>query len=223
MNNSDLTQRFPPELTRGFDVYDRIKSEGIELGSFDDNVVSLSNAKIAGAVIHSSGLVYLSGTSGGSLPMNDDTDRINHGIAGAQMAADTLIRRLHWVLSCGGEGDLNDVLYTIKVLGMVVSPGGGSSSSAPVITNGFSFRWHTIFGGPQSLLAVEGVDPGGFSGMHARSAIGGFDGLFSIEAEIILAIQPALASQIIQNRGWLFPLPPTMLSKVISSRSKNIR
>ena len=223
MDNKELTQRFPAELSRGFNVYDRIESQGIKLGSFDDNVVSLANAKIAGAVIHSSGLVYLSGTSGGSLPMSDNPDRINHGIAGAEMAADTLIRRLHWVLSCGGEGDLNDVLYTIKVLGMVVSPGGGSSSSAPAITNGFSFRWHTIFGGPQSSLALEGVDPGGFSGLHARSAIGGFDGLFSIEAEIIVAIQPELASMIIENRGWLFPLPPAMLSKVLSSRAKTMQ
>lgn len=222
MNNRNLTQRFPPELARGFNVYERIESAGLDLGSFDENVVTLSNAKIAGAVIHSSGLVYLSGTSAGSLPMNNDPERIQHGVAGAQTAADTLIRRLHWVLNCGGEGDLNDVLYTIKVLGMVVSPGGGVSNSAPVVTNGFSFRWHSIFGGPQSDQAAEGVDPGGFSGIHARSAIGGFDGSFSIEAEIIVAIPPELASAIIENRGWLFPLPPAMLSKVISWRSKNI-
>ena len=222
MNNENLNQQIPPELARGFDVYDRIKLEGLDLGSFDDNVLSLSNAKIAGAVIHSSGLVYLSGTSGGSLPMNDDSERINHGIQGARMAADTLIRRLHWVLSCGGEGNLNDVLYTIKVLGMVVSPGGGVTRSAPAITNGFSFRWHSIFGGPQSPNAVDGVDPGGFSGIHARSAIGGFDGSFSIEAEIIVAIQPKLASNIIENRGWLFPLPPSMLAKIVLWHSKNI-
>jgi hypothetical protein len=156
-------------------VYDRIKSEGLDLGSFTDNVVTLSKAKIAGAVIHSSGLVYLSGTSGGSLPMNDDADRIIHGIDGARMAADTRIQRLHWVLSCGGEADLNDVLYPIKVMRMVVSPGGGTSKSAPAVTNGFSLRWHSIFGGPKSSIAVNRVDPGACSGIHARSAIGGFD------------------------------------------------
>ena len=116
----------PDEMRRSFDVYDRIREIGIPLGSFDEDVVSLQGAGIAGVIVHESGLVYLSGTSGGIYPMNDDEERIKHGIQGAQDAADTLIRRLHWALSCGGEGDLNDVLYTVKALGMVVSPGGGA-------------------------------------------------------------------------------------------------
>jgi hypothetical protein len=208
----------PNELRRSFDVYDRIKELGIPLGRFDENVVSLANAGIAGAVIHESGLVYLSGTSGGKLPMNDDEDRIKHGFQGAQDCADSMIRRLHWILSCGGEGDLNDVLYTVKALGMVVSPGGGAASAGPPVTNGFSFRWHSVFGGPRSSYAQNGIDSGGFSGIHARSAIGGFDGRFSIEPEIIVAIPPALARDIILNRGWLFPLPPVMLDKVNAAR-----
>ena len=60
----------------------------------------------------------------GTYPMNDDEDRIAHGFQGAQDAADHQIKRLHWGLSAGGEGDLNDVLYTVKALGMVVTPGG---------------------------------------------------------------------------------------------------
>ena len=36
--------------------------------------------------------------------MNDDDDRVSHGRDGAREAADVLIRRLHWTLSCGGEG-----------------------------------------------------------------------------------------------------------------------
>ena len=60
----------PSELKRNFDVYDRIKEQGLQLGTFDDNVVSLANAGIAGVVFQESGLVYLSGTSGGTLPMN---------------------------------------------------------------------------------------------------------------------------------------------------------
>ena len=150
--------------------------------------------------------------------MSDDEAHIQHGYEGAQQSADTLIRRLHWALSCGSEGDLNDVLYTVKALGMVVSPGGGVSSAAPAVTNGFSFRWHSVFGGGKSDFAVDGVDPGGFAGVHARSAIGGFDGLFSIEPEIIVAIPPALAQDIIRSRGWLFPLPPVMLEKVKARR-----
>ena len=121
----------PDELRRNFDVYDRIRELGIPLGSFDEDVVSLAGAGIAAAVVHESGLVYLSGTSAGTYPMNDDAERIEHGFQAAQDTADTIIRRLHWTLSCGGEGDLNDVLYTVKALGMVVSPGGGASGAAP--------------------------------------------------------------------------------------------
>ncbi len=208
----------PVELRRDYNVYDRIKSLGIDLGTFEDNVVSLAGAPIAGAVIHESGLVYLSGTAGGKLPMNDDEERIKHGQDGARAAADTLIRRLHWALSCGGEGDLNDVLYTVKALCMVVSPGGGAFGSAPAVAHGFSFRWQSVFGGGRSDFAVNGVDPAGFAGVHARSAVGGFDGRFSIEPEIIVAIPPALARDIIRNRGWVFPLPPVMLEKVKAMR-----
>ena len=204
----------PDEMRRNFNVYDRIRSLNISLGTFEENVVSLAGAGIAAAVIHESGLLYLSGTAGGIYPMNDDEERIIHGRKGAQDAADVLIRRLHWALGCGGEGDLNDVLYTVKALGMVVSPGGGSTSAGPPVTNGFSFRWHSVFGGGQSDFAQNGSDAGGFAGVHARSAIGGFDGRFSIEPEIIIAIPPTLAREIILNRGWVFPLPPTMLEKV---------
>ena len=208
----------PDELRRSFDVYDRIRELGISLGSFSEDVVSLEGAGIAAAVVHESGLVYLSGTSAGTYPMNDDSERIEHGVQAAQDTADRLIRRLHWTLSCGGEGDLNDVLYTVKALGMVVSPGGGASGAAPAVTNGFSFRWHSVFGGPRSAYAKDGIDPGGFAGIHARSAMGGFDGKFSIEPEIIVAVPPALTREIITNRGWVFPLPPAMLNKVRSAR-----
>ena len=208
----------PDELRRSYDVYDRVRELGIPLGSFDEDVVSLEGAGIAAAVVQESGLVYLSGTSAGTYPMNDDAARIEHGFQAAQDTADRLIRRLHWTLSCGGEGDLNDVLYTVKALGMVVSPGGGASGAAPAVTNGFSFRWHSVFGGPRSDYAEDGVDPGGFAGIHARSAMGGFDGKFSIEPEIIVAIPPALAREIIKNRGWVFPLPPVMLDKVKATR-----
>jgi hypothetical protein len=49
--------------------------------------------------------------------------------------------------------------------------------------------------------------------------MGGFDGKFSIEPEIIVAVPAALAHQIIMNRGWVFPLPPVMLDKVRAARS----
>lgn len=208
----------PHELRRTYDVYERIRALSLSLGSFETDVVSLANAGIAGVVLHESGLVYLSGTTAGTLPMNDDEERLTHGTQAGRQVADVLIKRLHWALSCGGEGDLNDVLYTVKALGMVVSPGGGAFRGAPAVVNGFSFRWHTVFGGPRSDYAQNGVDAGGFSGVHARSALGGFDGRFSIETEIIVAIPAALAREIIQTRGWLFPLPPAMLDKVKARR-----
>ena len=208
----------PNELRRNFNVYDRIRELQIPLGSFETDVVSIANANIAGVVLQESGLVYLSGTTGGTLPMNDSEDRIKHGQDGGRQVTDTLIKRLHWALSCGGEGDLNDVLYTVKALGMVVSPGGGAFAGAPAVVNGFSFRWHSVFGGPRGDYAQNGLDPGGFSGIHARSALGGFDGRFSIETEIIVAVPPALTRDIIHNRGWLFPLPPVMLEKVKAGR-----
>ena len=208
----------PHELRRTFDVYDRMRTLQLPLGSFETDVVSLANAGIAGVVLHDSGLVYLSGTTGGTLPMNDDEERLKHGQQAGQQVADTLIKRLHWALSCGGEGDLNDVLYTVKALGMVVSPGGGAFRGAPTVVNGFSFRWHSVFGGPRSDYAQNGIDAGGFSGVHARSALGGFDGRFSIETEIIVAIPSALARDIMSQRGWLFPFPPIMLDKVKALR-----
>lgn len=213
----------PDELRRDFDVYQRIDELGIALGSFEEDVTSLAGAGIAHAVTHESGLVYLSGIGGGTYPMNDDPARIEHGRAGARDAADVLIRRLHWALSCGGEGNLNDVLYTVKALGMVVSPGGGATSSGPPVTNGFSFRWHSVFGGPSGDYAQNGVDPGGFAGIHARSAIGGFDGRFSIEPEIIVAIPGPLAREIIANRGWLFPLPPAVHDRLHRAWTESAR
>ena len=95
---------------------------------------------------------------------------------------------------------------------------GGATGGAPV-TNGFSFRWQSVFGGPKSDYAQNGVDAGGFAGIHTRSAIGGFDGKFSIEPEIIVAVPAALTQAIIRNRGWLFPLPPVMFDKVKAARS----
>lgn len=205
----------PAELRRNYDVYERIKELGIDLGTFEENVTSLAGRNIASVVFTECGLVYLSGIGTGKLPMIEDERIIQHGQEAGREAADFHIRVLHWALVCGKEGgDLNDVLYTVKALGMVVFPGGGAFGWAPAVVNGYSARWQSVFGGGIGDYAVNGVDPGGFSGVHARSALGGFDGKFSQEPEIIVAIPPKLAQAIIANRGWLFPLPPAMLEKV---------
>ena len=207
----------PDELRRNYDVYDRIKKLGIELGTFDEHVRSLAGRNIAGAVVQESGLVYLSGVGTGKLPMKDDPETVKHGQEAGREAADHHIRTLHWTLSCGGEGDLNDVLYTIKALGMVVSTD-VDFNSGPAVVNGYSGRWQSVFGGAISEFAKDGIDPGGYAGVHARSAIGGFTGRFSQEPEMIVAIPSELARAIIKNRGWVFPLPPAMLEKVTQNR-----
>jgi hypothetical protein len=204
----------PDELRRDFDVYDRISTLGVDLGTFEDSVVSLAGANIPGVIFHESGLVYLSGMVAGTQPMNDGGSRVKHGQDAGTEIADGHLKRLHWALSCGGEGgDLNDVLYIVKALGMVVSTD-VEFGSGPAVVNGFSGRWQSVYGGALSEFAVDGEDPGGYSGVHARTAIGGFTGRFSLEAEIIVAIAPELAKSIIRNRGWLFPLPPVMYDKV---------
>ena len=95
----------PRALRRKFDVYDRIKELGIDLGSFDQHVESITEGglPIAGVVFHESGLTYLSGEGGGSLQMNDDPERVTHGQQGARQVADNMMVRLHWALKCGGD------------------------------------------------------------------------------------------------------------------------
>ena len=207
----------PQHLRRDFDVYDRIKDLNIDLGSFDTDVASLKGAGIAGIVFHESGLVYLSGHGYGPGQMYDDPDRIKEGQDAAEWVASSMIKRLHWGLTCGGEGgDLNDVIYTVKALGMVVSTD-VAFNGGPAVMNGFSEQWQSVFGGGKGEFAVDGEDQN-YGGVHARSAIGGFTGRFSIEPEIIVAIPPELAKAIIQNRGWVFPLPPAMLDKVSAAQ-----
>jgi hypothetical protein len=203
----------PDELRRKYDVYDRVKDLDIDLGSFDDNVASLKGAGIAGIVFHESGIVYLSGHGYGPGQMYDAPERIKEGYDAAQWIASSMVKRLHWGLTCGGEGgDLNDVIYTVKALGMVVSTD-VDFNGGPAVMNGFSEQWQSVFGGGKGQFAVDGEDVN-YGGVHARSAIGGFTGRFSIEPEIIVAIPPELATAIIKNRGWVFPLPPAMLAKV---------
>ena len=204
----------PKHLRRDFDVYDRITKLGIELGDIDEVMGrTLKGANICSAIFHESGLVYLSGHGYGPGQMYDDPERIKEGADAAQWVADSMIKRLHWAISCGGEGgDLNDMLYTMKGLGMVVSTD-VAFNSAPKVMNGFSLRWQSVFGGGAGEFAQDGEDQN-YSGVHARSAIGGFTGRFSIEPELIVAIPPDLARAIIQNRGWVYPLPPQEAERV---------
>ena len=204
----------PEEMRRQHDVYERVRALSINLGSFEEVVTSLEGGVYAGAVFHESGIVYLSGVGMGDMQMSDDPDVVAHGQDAGRQCAEHHIRNLHWALKCGSEGgDLNDVLYTVKALGMVVSTD-VSFNSGPAVVNGFSNRWQYVFGGGTGHYAQDGIDPGGYAGVHARSAIGGFTGRFALEPEIIVCIPPELSIAIIQNRGWIFPLIPAMHKKV---------
>lgn len=207
----------PAELRRNYDVYDRIRSLQLNLGTFDKHVGSLKGRNIAGAIFHESGLVYLSGIGLGEHQMTDDPERVAHGQQAGQACADHHIRTLHWAITCGGEGgDLNDVLYTVKALGMVVSTD-VDFRSGPAVVNGYSYRWQSVFGGGTGEFAQDGLDAGGYAGVHARSAIGGFTGRFALEPEIIVALPPELTRAIIVNRGWVFPLIPSMHDKIMAA------
>ena len=209
----------PAELRRNYDVYDRLADLGLDLGTFEEHVGSLAGRNICNVVFHESGLTYLSGIGLGDYQMTDSPERVEHGQQAGQRCADHHIRKLHWAISCGAEGgDLNDVLYTVKALGMVVSTD-VDFNSAPSVVNGYSGRWQSVFGGGTGSNAVDGLDPGGYAGVHARSAIGGFTGRFSQEPEIIVAIPPELSRAIIANRGWIFPLIPAMHDKVVASQA----
>ena len=208
----------PDELRRTYNVYERMRELGLDLGTREDNVTSLRGANICGAIFNETGLVYLSGVGKGDHPMNDNPARVEHGQRAGQECADHHIRALHWAISCGGEGgDLNDVLYTVKALGMVVSTD-VEFDSGPAVVNGYSLRWQSVFGGGAGSFAEDGLDVWGYAGVHARSAIGGFTGAFSLEPEIIVAIPAELAQTIIGNRGWIFPLIPQMYDKVMATR-----
>lgn len=210
----------PAVLRRNYDVYDRIKKIRLDLGTFEKNVSSLKGRNIAGCVFHEGGLVYLSGIGTGTMPMNDDPERVKHGQDAGREAADHHIRTLHWALTCGGEGgDLNDVLYTVKALGMVVSTD-VEFRSGPAVVNGYSGRWQTVFGGAIGEFASDGADAGGYTGVHTRSAIGGFTGRFSQEPEMIVAIPSALARAIIENRGWIFPIHPALYDRVAGGKGR---
>ncbi len=204
----------PAELRRSFSVYDRLIELGVELGqSADDG--PLSTQRIASVVFTESGLVHLSGGASG-IPSVDDGDA---SVAAAHEAGTTIADRhlaqLHRALTCGDEGaDLDTVLYPVKVLGMVVSPVDRPFLRAPEVVNGYSSRWHSAFGGSLSVHARDGLDPGGFGGMHARTAIAGFDGRFSLECEVIVAIPAELARLIISRRGWLYPLPDAIKARL---------
>jgi hypothetical protein len=185
---------------RDFDVYDRIKEVGIDLGSKDAVVPSMKGRRIANLTFTPSGLIFTSGTGGGTGPVTNDDGDVQVGYEAGREAGANHIRSLHWGLD--GFGTLNDIWYCVKCIGMVNSAGGGAFSKSPQVVDGYSTVWHDVFGGPISQFADDGTDTSN-SGFHARSAVAGFDlpGHCKIEPEMILQIDPELSLKIIKERG----------------------
>jgi hypothetical protein len=186
--------------TRDFDVYDRIKKIGIDLGKKEAVVAPMKGRRIANLAFTPSGLVFTSGTGGGTGPVTNDDDDVQVGYEAGREAGANHIRSLHWGLD--GYGTLNDIWYCVKCIGMVNSAGGGAFSKSPKVVDGYSTVWHDVFGGPISEFAKDGEDVSN-SGFHTRSAVAGFDlpGHCKIEPEMIVQIDPALALKIIKERG----------------------
>jgi hypothetical protein len=185
---------------REFDVYERIKKLGLDLGRKEEVLPSPKGARICRLTFTPSGLVFTSGMSAGRGAVTDDDASVSDGYAAGREAGMRHLRALHWALE--PFGDLNDVWYCVKAIGMVSSEGGGVFTRSPEVVDGYSKLFHDVFGGPRSDFAKEGSDSS-LSGWHARSAVAGYDlpGGATIEPEMIIQIDPELAVKVIRERG----------------------
>lgn len=185
---------------RDFDVYDRLKALNIDLGKKEDAIQAPQGRRICSVTFTPSGLVFSSGTGGGTGSLTNDDKDVEVGYQAGREAGIKHILALHWALH--PFGTLNDVWYCVKCLGMVNSHGGGSFTKSPRVVDGYTKVFHDAFGGPLSQWAENGLDKS-LSGWHARSAVAGFDlpGNCRIEPEMILQIDPDLAIRVIRERG----------------------
>ncbi|MCZ6635935.1 MAG: hypothetical protein O7G87_21265 [bacterium] len=185
---------------RNFDVYDRLKDLAVDLGNKEDAISEPKGRRICSVTFTPSGLVFTSGTGGGTGALTNDDGDVERGYEAGREAGVKHVVSLHWALD--GFGTLNDVWYCVKCIGMVNSAGGGAFSKSPRVVDGYTEVFHDVFGGPMSRFAEDGMDSS-LSGWHTRSAVAGFDlpGHCSIEPEMIIQIDPELAVRIIRERG----------------------
>ena len=190
----------PDSWKRDFDVYDRIKALNIDLGEKGDTIPDPKGRRICTLTFTPSGLIFTSGTGGGSGPVTNDDKDVQAGYEAGRDAGIKHILALHWGLH--PFGTLNDVWYCVKCIGMVNSHGGGAFTKSPGVVDGYTKVFHDVFGGPLSEWAEDGMDKS-LSGWHTRSAVAGYDlpGNCKIEPEMIVQIDPDLAMKIIRERG----------------------
>ncbi|MDA0709048.1 MAG: RidA family protein [bacterium] len=185
---------------RDFDIYHRLKELKIDLGKKEATIAAPKGRRIASVTFTPSGLLFTSGTGGGTGALTNDDKDVERGYQAGREAGIKHVTSLHWALD--PFGTLNDVWYCVKCIGMVNSAGGGSFSKSPRVIDGYTEVFHDVFGGPLSRYAKEGADSS-LSGWHTRSAVAGFDlpGHCTVEPEMIVQIDPELAIQIIRERG----------------------
>jgi hypothetical protein len=190
----------PKAWQRDWDVYERAKELGIDFRTEEEVVRGPKGRRICSVTFTPTGLIFTSGAGGGRGPAAQDDASVEAGFEAGRQAGFGHIVSLHWALH--PFGDLNDIWYCVKVLGMVNSPGGGAFTRSPEVVDGYTTVWQDLFGGPLSKWAKDG-EPDSLSGWHARSAVAGFDlpGGCTIEPEMILQIDPDLALRIIRERG----------------------
>ena len=185
---------------KNFDVYDRLKDLGIDLGAKENTLPAPKGRRICMLTFTPSGLVFTSGTGGGSGPVTNDDKDVAAGYEAGREAGIKHVCMLHWGLD--PFGTLNDIWYCVKCIGMVNSHGGGAFSKSPGVVDGYTKVFHDVFGGPLSEWAEDGLDQS-LAGWHTRSAVAGFDlpGNCRIEPEMIVQIDPDLALRIVRERG----------------------
>ena len=92
---------------RDFDVYDRLRELGVDLGKKEEVVPPPGVQRIAQVTFTVSGLAFLSGTVGGSGAVTNEDAEVQSGTLAGREAGLQHIRCLHWGLN--PQGTLNDV------------------------------------------------------------------------------------------------------------------
>ena len=127
---------------RDFDVYDRLNALGIDLGTKADAISDPRGRRICNLTFTPSGLVFASGTGAGTGPVTNDDQDVEDGYQAGREAGISHILSLHWGLE--PFGNLNDVWYCVKCIGMVNSHGGGSFSKSPQVVDGYTKAFHDV-------------------------------------------------------------------------------
>lgn len=192
--------KMPKKWQRDWCVYDRAKELGIDFKTKEGVIPPVKGRRICSATFTPSGLVFLSGSVAGSGAVTNDDQAVEKGFEAGRQAGMQHAVTLHWALQ--PFGDLNDIWYCVKCIGMVNSHGGGAFTKSARVVDGYTSLWHDLLGGPLSRWAKDG-EPDALTGWHARTAVGGFDipGGGKIEPEMIFQIDPDLALKIIRERG----------------------